>query len=192
MGKTTDGDGDDPLPLTELQSVLAFWFEELGPQAWFAHDDALDRTISTRFSRLYHRLQLHVPALHQLTAEQVVATVIVLDQFPRNLFRQSPRSFATDAAALRLSREAVAVSLDRQLGNAMRQFLYMPFMHSENAADQARSLELFAPLGGGAFDAAQVHQRIIARFGRFPHRNVVLSRNSTAEELEFLKTNPGF
>jgi uncharacterized protein (DUF924 family) len=183
--------------LPELRHVLEFWFDELKPQAWFTRNEAVDEKITRRFRDTYHRLQQNPPAATELTVAQVVAAVIVLDQFPRNMFRNSPQAFATDAAALQLSREAVAAGLDRQLsgserGKAMRQFLYMPFMHSEDAQIQARSLELFTPLGEESFDFARQHEEIIARFGRFPHRNAILGRTSTPEENEFLRTHPGF
>lgn len=188
---------DEPTALPELRPVLEFWFDELKPQAWFTRNAAVDEKITGRFRDVYHRLQESPPAATELTAAQVVAAVIVLDQFPRNMFRGLPQSLATDAAALQLSREAVAAGLDRQLGGsergkAMRQFLYMPFMHSEDAAVQSRSLELFTPLGDQAFDFARQHQEIIARFGRFPHRNAILGRTATPEEQEFLRTHPGF
>jgi uncharacterized protein (DUF924 family) len=181
----------------ELRHVLEFWFDELKPPSWFTRDDAVDAKVSSRFADLYQRMQQDPPAACELSTAQVVAAVIVLDQFPRNMFRQSPQAFATDAVALQLSQQAVAAGLDRQLGisergRAMRQFLYMPFMHSEDAAVQLRSLELFTPLGEEAFSFARQHQEIIARFGRFPHRNVVLNRPSTPEEEEFLKTHRGF
>ena len=183
--------------LSELQPVLEFWFDELKPQQWFTRNAAIDEKITRRFGDLYQRLQQHAPAVSDMTAAQVVAAVIVLDQFPRNMFRDSPQAFASDAVALRLSQEAVGAALDRQLGGsergrAMRQFLYMPFVHSEDAAVQSRSLELFTPLGEETFNFARQHQEIIARFGRFPHRNAILGRTSTAEEQEFLITHPGF
>jgi uncharacterized protein (DUF924 family) len=119
--------------------------------------------------------------------------VLVLDQMPRNMVRGSPRAFAQDARALAIAQQAIAGGLDAQLERQQRFFLYMPFQHSEDSAVQARSMELFAALGDAqGLDYARQHQEIIERFGRFPHRNAVLSRESTSEERRFMETHPGF
>jgi len=119
--------------------------------------------------------------------------VIALDQFPRNMFRNSPRAFATDTLALSISLQAIAAGWDQQLTQQQRLFLYMPFQHSEDRAVQARSIELFTQLGlADNLDYAHRHKNIIDRFGRFPHRNAVLGRQSTTEELQFIATQRGF
>jgi uncharacterized protein (DUF924 family) len=117
----------------------------------------------------------------------------VFDQFPRNMFRGTPEAFATDARALELADAAVAAGFDAHLGLHGRQFLYMPFMHSEDGAAQARCVALFGAMGSAELlGFAQSHKDIIDRFGRFPHRNAVLGRASTPAEIEFIKNTPGF
>lgn len=176
-----------------IGDVLTFWFTELKPEDWFRKDAALDAKIAARFGDLHTRLSHDVPAHVEESPEGVLAAVIVLDQFSRNLFRDSPRAFATDAIALNLSKRAVAAGLDKLLSPQRRVFLYMPFEHSEDKSDQAQSLQLFTTLGLAEFiPYAEGHKKIIDRFGRFPHRNAVLGRTSTAEEAEFIATNPGY
>jgi uncharacterized protein (DUF924 family) len=172
--------------------IRRYWFEELQPEAWFRKDERVDAAIHERFGALYERLaQIHPQQIQ--TPIESVAAVIVLDQFPRNMFRDSPRAFATDALALSISQHAIATGLDQQLTQQQRLFLYMPFQHSEDRAVQARSIELFTQLGlADNLDYAHRHKNIIDRFGRFPHRNVVLGRQSTTEELEFIATHRGF
>jgi uncharacterized protein (DUF924 family) len=175
-----------------VEDVLRFWFEELEPEAWFKNDSDLDRRITQRFLPLYERISRNAGGAMQ-SARAALATVIVLDQFPRNMFRGTPRSFATDALALRTALDAIAAGLDRELAAPHRIFLYMPFQHGEDRAIQARSVELFSQLGVAENeDYARRHKDVIDRFGRFPHRNAILGRASTPEELEFLKTHPGF
>jgi uncharacterized protein (DUF924 family) len=174
-------------------AILRFWFEELGPQEWFGKDRELDERIRHRFLETYEQLRSGLPGGATQTARGSLAAIIVLDQFPRNMFRNSPQSFATDAQALSIAQQAIAQSLDQQLDNLQRVFLYMPFQHSEDRAVQARSVELFTELGEAQnLDYAKRHKAVIDRFGRFAHRNVMLGRVSSAEEREFLKHNPGF
>lgn len=172
--------------------VLRYWFEELQPDAWFRKDERVDAAIRERFGAQYEQLaqlrpeQLATPLEH-------VAAVIALDQFPRNMFRGTPRAFATDPLALAIAQHAIAARCDEQLTQQQRLFLYMPFQHSEDRAVQARSIELFARLGlAENLDYAHRHKEIIDRFGRFPHRNEVLGRQSTTEELQFVATHRGF
>jgi len=173
--------------------ILHFWFEELSAQVWFSKDQQLDERIRHRFLETYEQLRSGLPSGATQTARGSLAAVIVLDQFPRNMFRNSPQSFATDVQALSIAQQAIEQSLDKQLSNQQRVFLYMPFQHSEDRAVQARSVELFAGLGEAQnLDYAQRHKAVIDRFGRFPHRNVMLGRVSSAEEREFLEHNPGF
>lgn len=176
-----------------IDTVLHFWFEELQPRAWFTRDQKLDEVIRGRFYELYEQLKQAAPDSVTSDARGCLAAVIVLDQFPRNMFRGSPEAFATDAMALSIAEHAIGATLDLTLTAQQRQFLYMPFQHSEDRAVQARSIELFASLGPDqGITYAQQHKAIIDRFGRFPHRNATLGRLSSAEEIEFLKTNPGF
>jgi uncharacterized protein (DUF924 family) len=179
-------------PQSWVDEVLSFWFDELKPEDWFVKDLALDQRIRERFLSLYERLRA-APGEALSSARAALATVIVLDQFPRNMFRATPQAFATDAQALRISEAAIAAGLDRKLDQNGRMFLYMPFQHSEDSAIQARSVELFARDGvAETMDFARQHKDIIDRFGRFPHRNAILGRSSTPEELEFLETHQGF
>ena len=172
--------------------IVRYWFEELQPDAWFRKDDAVDAVIRERFATLHEQLAQIRP--EQLTtAIECVAAVIVLDQFPRNMFRGTPRAFATDALALSIAEHAIAASLDQQLTQLQRLFLYMPFQHSEDRAVQARSIQLFTQLGiADNLGYAHRHKDIVDRFGRFPHRNAVLGRQSTTEELQFIATHRGF
>lgn len=172
--------------------ILSYWFAELQPEAWFRKDERVDAAIGERFGALHEQLAQIRP--EQLTtAIEHVAAVIVLDQFPRNIFRGSPRAFATDPLALSISQHAIATGLDEQLTQQQRLFLYMPFQHSEDRAVQARSIELFTRLGlADNLDYAHRHKKIVDRFGRFPHRNAVLGRESTTEELQFVATHRGF
>ena len=176
-----------------IKDVVDFWFQEQTPEKWFAKDDAVDAEIRKRFGALHASLTEKVPATVTATPLGALATVIVLDQFSRNLHRNSPRAFSTAATALTIAQEAIAAGFDRELDANGRMFLYMPFQHGEDRAVQARSMELFTQLGlPVALDYARQHRDIIERFGRFPHRNRVLGRESTPEESEFLKTHPGF
>lgn len=173
------------------EDVLAFWFGELQPPQWFRSDPAVDAVIASRFGTTLEALRVRVPETWTSTARGALAAVIVLDQFPRNIHRGTPQAFSSDATALALSADAIARGLDRGLNEVERQFLYMPYQHAEDLAVQERSLELYAALGNASvLDFARRHRDIIARFGRFPHRNAILGRVSTAEEAVFL-TQPG-
>jgi uncharacterized protein (DUF924 family) len=172
--------------------ILRYWFDELQPDAWFRKDERVDAAIRERFGALHEQLAQLRP--QQLTTPpESIAAVIVLDQFPRNIFRGSPRAFATDALALAIAQHAIATGFDEQLTAQQRLFLYIPFQHAEDRAVQARSIELFTRLGlDENLDYARRHKEIIDRFGRFPHRNEVLGRESTAAEREFVATHRGF
>jgi uncharacterized protein (DUF924 family) len=167
--------------------VIRFWFEVLTEAHWFAKSDALDAQIRDRFLPLHERLVTRGD-LGVTAPQQALAAVIVLDQFSRNLFRGTPRAFATDPIARRLSRAAIELGLDTAMREQERLFLYLPFQHSEDREDQTLSLQLFERLGNEEWTRyAIAHKVIIDRFGRFPHRNAVLNRPSTADELAFLK-----
>ena len=156
--------------------VIHYWFAELQPEAWFRKDESVDTAIRERFGALHDEVAQIRP--EQLaTPLECLAAVIVLDQFSRNMSRGSPR----------------AARLDQQLDRQQRWFLYMPFQHSEDREVQARSIELFTQLGDREnLGYAQRHKEVIDRFGRFPHRNEVLGRASTPEELQFIATHSGF
>jgi uncharacterized protein (DUF924 family) len=180
----------DRAPEPWVGEVLNFWFRELGPEHWFAHDDRLDALIRDRFLSLHERLILD--GGHDLPdAESTLAAVIVLDQFSRNMFRGSARAFAADGVALRLAKRAVAACMDATMTPEQRLFLYLPFQHSEDRSDQAISVELTRNLHEPNWmEFAEAHKVIIDRFGRFPHRNAALGRPSTPEEITFLQ-QPG-
>ncbi len=170
--------------------VLNYWFG-LAPERWWKADPELDEDIRRRFLKLW-ATQRELPAEsfldHPLTA---LAGVILFDQFPRNLFRGHAEQFATDHLALAIARAAVDRGLDDQLEPAERGFLYMPFQHSEDLADQRRSLALFTALGDDyLLGYAKKHHAIIERFGRFPHRNAILGRAPRAKEIAAGKVVP--
>jgi uncharacterized protein (DUF924 family) len=171
--------------------VLRFWFDELGRKGWFVRDAAVDAQIRDRFLPLIEQLALSPVDEALVSADRALAMVLALDQFPRNIFRGTARAFATDALALAVAKAAIARGLDEQVPAERRVFLYLPFEHSEVLADQQRCIELTATLGDEEYARyAQLHHDVIARFGRFPHRNVILGRTPTLEELAFLK-EPG-
>jgi uncharacterized protein (DUF924 family) len=175
-----------------VEQVIHYWFAELPAEAWFRKDERVDSAIRERFGALHDEVARIRP--EQLTTPlECLAAVIVLDQFSRNMLRGSPRAFATDTLALSIAQRAIAAGLDQQLDRQQRWFLYMPFQHSEDRAVQGRSIELFTQLGDREnLGYAQRHKEIIDRFGRFPHRNAVLGRVSTPEELQFIATHRGF
>ncbi len=175
------------------QSVLTFWFEELTPKDWFHQNDDVDTSITSRFGDLYNRLRIDPPDNPALNAETVLAAIIVLDQFPRNMFRGRSDAFGSDNLAAALTRAAVDAGLDAKLEQARKPFMYMPLMHSESLADQEQSVMLFRNLGNENNLAYAIeHRDVIASFGRFPHRNKALGRKSTPEELEYLKSASGY
>lgn len=172
------------------KDILAFWFGERPEEKrdiWFKRDPEFDAEIAARFAAIHENAAAGRLDGLAGTPQGCLALVIILDQFPRNIFRDDPRAFAADGKALSLSKGALSNNFDNALGALQRQFLYMPFQHSEDLNDQRRSVELFAAAGAENLDYAQRHLDIIERFGRFPHRNAVLGRESTAEELTFLK-----
>jgi uncharacterized protein (DUF924 family) len=165
--------------------ILTFW-KDAGPGKWFAKNRAFDADIRTRF------LETHFAAARRelddwaQTAEGALALLILLDQFPRNLFRGSAHAFATDPLARGVAARAVEAGFDLSFPAQLRCFFYLPFEHSEDLGDQERSVLLNAPLGEQERKYALIHRDIIARFGRFPHRNASLGRETTAEEQSFL------
>jgi len=170
-----------------LQEILSFWFEEIQPISWWKKDDGFDALLVERFSEIHEKASRCELYEWRRQAEGRLAEIIVLDQFPRNMFRDSARAFASDSMALTLSQEAIACGADQALTPVQRSFLYMPFMHSESLRIHEVAVELFRKNGiQNNLDFEFSHKRIIEKFGRYPHRNKVLGRPSTAEEIEFL------
>lgn len=177
--------------MEDSAAVLHFWFVESTPDQWFEKNPNYDRIIAERFGALHAAAARGELDHWTATADGSLALVLVLDQFSRNLFREDPRAFAQDAKALGIAKAAIAAGQDRDVPEERRAFFYVPFEHSEDIADQNASLPLFEALTNRDYlRYAIAHRDIIARFGRFPHRNAVLGRVSTPEEIAFLKT-PG-
>ncbi|RYF41965.1 MAG: DUF924 domain-containing protein [Comamonadaceae bacterium] len=172
-------------PSTTAAEVVQFW-REAGPSRWFKKDTAFDADFRARFLAAHEQAAQGGFDHWAATAEGSLALLILLDQFPRNAFRGTARMFATDAQALAIARRAVDAGLDQQVDQELRNFIYLPFMHSESLADQERVVALTQPLGPEPYRFAILHRDIIARFGRFPHRNAQLGRATTAEEQVFL------
>ena len=177
--------------MTGPEEVLSFWFEEIEPKQWWEKSDEFDSLIESRFGALHasaSRCELYD---WREKAGGRLAEIIVLDQFSRNMYRDRPQAFACDSLALALSQTAVAMGAGRELEADRRPFLYMPYMHSESRKIHEIAVSLFSSPGlERSLDFELRHKAIIDRFGRYPHRNAVLGRESTEEELEFLKT-PG-
>lgn len=177
-------------PVTS-DDVLRFWFGELTPADWWRKDPALDRRIADRFGPTLDAAARCELVAWRGSARGRLAEVIVLDQFSRNVHRDTAAAFANDALALALAQEAVAHGYDLELSPAERVFLYLPWMHSESPLIHEEALRLYSALGlEPNLDFERRHKAIIDRFGRYPHRNAVLGRASTAEEIEFL-AQPG-
>ena len=173
------------------QSVLQFWYHEIEPAQWWKVDPSFDALIAERFGRIHHKAASGELFEWRSTPQGRLAEVIVLDQFSRNIFRNDRRAFEHDAQALALAQEAVAAGAANQLPQEDRTFLYMPYMHSESQLIHVIAEELFrkyAPRSNYEFELR--HKEIVDRFGRYPHRNTLLGRQSTPEELQFL-TEPG-
>lgn len=166
-----------------VQQVLHFWFCELEASHWFSGDTAIDARIRDRFMVLHEKLATSEGG-GASRARPLLAAVIVLDQFSRNMFRGSPRAFAYDATARKLARQAITHEMDTEMNREERYFLYLPFEHSEDRADQALAVRLISQLGSREWTkSALAHERLIERFARFPHRNAILGRESTPEEI---------
>ena len=175
----------------DAEAVLHFWFVELEPRDWWRKDPELDQRIASRFGALLETAAAGALVEWRTTPRGRLAEIIVLDQFSRNIHRGSAEAFANDALALRLAEEAVATGAALELPVEERRFFYMPYMHSESAAVHETAMRLFATPGlEKNLDFERRHKAVIDRFGRFPHRNALLGRESTAEEIEFLK-QPG-
>lgn len=193
------------LAAPQINSILTFWFgdpqfEDTGyaqrRKLWFAKSLEVDQQISTRFQLLYEQAVAGGFPKWQQSPQGCLALLLLFDQFPRNMFRGTPQAFATDTQALQVAKTAIDRGFDQACPSIQRIFFYLPFEHSENLADQRRSIELSGRLVAEAteltdvFDYAIRHQQVIERFGRFPHRNMILDRLTTPEEAEFLQ-QPG-
>lgn len=167
--------------------VLDFWFGTLTRADWFAKNDDLDRALAQRFADTYALVSTAPIESLLPAANEALAAIIVLDQIPRNIFRGTPRAFRSDVKARTLTRAAIVSGYDLSLGLHERLFLYLPLEHSEDMADQEFAVDLISALGDAEYTRyAIAHRAIIARFGRFPHRNAILGRASTPEETAFL------
>jgi uncharacterized protein (DUF924 family) len=176
---------------SEIQNVLEFWFVEHGREQWFQKDDAFDAEMADRFGALHIRASSGGCVAWESTVDGRMALIVVLDQFSRNLHRDDARAFAQDARARDIARTAIALGDHVGADPNRKLFLYLPFEHSEALADQDWCMSLMTALGDpDLLDYANRHRVIVERFGRFPHRNAALGRDSTAQEQEFLK-QPG-
>jgi uncharacterized protein (DUF924 family) len=188
--------------MASFATILAFWFGAPGSaefgrprRCWFAKSDAFDAEIRARFGGLLEQANAGAVDAWMRTPLAALALVVVLDQFPRNIHRGTPAAFASDHRALAAARTLVAGGGDRLLLPVQRWFAYLPFEHAEDLAAQRRSMALFSELrhdpdSASPIDYARRHYEVIARFGRFPHRNAILGRAATSEETDFLK-QPG-
>jgi len=174
-----------------VEAILKFWFEEIQPSQWWKVDPDFDALLKAKFGTLLTQAAQGELSEWRAQPKGRLAEIIVLDQFSRNIYRGTPGAFAQDTMALALSQEAVAAGALKHLGSNERVFLLMPFMHSESKTIHVQAEALFREYApGGNYDYELRHKAIIDRFGRYPHRNAILGRASTAEELAFL-TQPG-
>jgi uncharacterized protein (DUF924 family) len=166
--------------------ILAFW-RAAGRERWYERDDTFDADVRSRFLELWRKAAAGELSSWETTDEGALALVIILDQFPRNMFRGDVMTYSSDALARKVAGRAIARGADIRVEPALLEFLYMPFMHSEHLADQLRCVELFGKSGQtDNLKYAEDHADIIRRFGRFPHRNPILGRSTTPEEQAFL------
>jgi uncharacterized protein (DUF924 family) len=171
--------------LPSVSEVAGFW-RAAGPARWFTKNKAFDVDFKSRFEAAHLAAAAGALDHWSAQAEGALALLVLLDQFPRNAYRDSARMFATDAHALAIARAAIDAGLDQEIEPALRPFFYLPFTHSEALADQERSVALCRALDANTQRFAVLHRDIVARFGRFPHRNPALGRSMTAEEQKFL------
>lgn len=177
----------------EWKEVIDFWFKESGPEEWFRKSELFDAKVRDRFLAIYWQTIAGEKEMWRAEPKGRLAEIIVVDQFARNIFRGTAQSFAHDPLALALSQEAIRARAAEALTPYERQFLYMPFMHSESKKIHERAVQLFHSLGlPEPLKYELAHKNIIDTYGRYPHRNEVLGRASTPAELAFLKSHPGF
>ncbi len=177
--------------MSDRQEILGFWFSPRVNKHWFSSTPALDVEIQNRFEGIWYRAAAGALDVWAETPEGALALVVVLDQFPLNMYRGKPASFSTEQKAVAVAKQAVAEGFHTGLPEERRLFLFMPLMHSENLDDQDLSVRLFREAG---LDSRwpEHHREIIRRFGRFPHRNAILGRESTPEELDYLASDGAF
>lgn len=169
------------------QEILTFWFEEIDQSQWWKKDDEFDRLLAERFSEVHARAVRCELFEWRKNARGRLAEIIVLDQFSRNMFRGTPLAFANDQMALVLAQEAVSLGTDKQLATTEKGFVYLPFMHSESLRIHEVAEEMYRRHGvQSSLEWELKHKSIIAKFGRYPHRNKILGRTSTSAELAFL------
>lgn len=174
------------MPIASAENVVSFW-RDVGPERWFKPDADFDREIRERFLVTHEAAAMAKLSDWERSPEGALALLLLLDQFPRNMFRGTPRAFAADASAREVARRALDRGFDKQVDPQMRSFFYLPFMHSEDISDQERCLALYRALGNeDGIKYAEIHLDAIRRFGRFPHRNEILGRTSTADEIAYL------
>lgn len=176
--------------MSTVEEILSYWFDTLKPKQWYEKSAALDSEISTRFESTLWAVVAGETDSWRDTAAGRLAEIIVLDQFSRNIFRDSPEAFAQDSLALALAQEAVRAGADQVLNDQQRPFIYMPYMHSESLQVHDQAMILFADTANLSFEVR--HREIIEKFGRYPHRNKTLNRESSPAELEWMKSNSGF
>jgi len=175
----------------QANDIITFWFETIEPRKWWVKDDIFDQLLHEQFGELHQQAANGELFSWRCSAHGRLAEIIILDQFSRNIYRNSARSFAYDSMALVLAQEAINNNTPEQLNDKEKSFLYMPFMHSESLVIHQQAIKLFSEPGlEGNTEFEKRHLAIIERFGRYPHRNRILGRDSTAEEIEFLK-QPG-
>ena len=170
------------------KSVINFWFNEISPEKWWLKDSVFDEKIKSRFLDLHQAATKAELFSWRNTPQGRLAEIIVLDQFSRNIYRDNSQAFASDALALVLAQEAVSLGADMKVAENMRSFFYLPYMHSESLIIHQQAVSLYEKLGNASSLTFEIkHQDIIKRFGRYPHRNAILARASTAEEVAFLQ-----
>lgn len=175
-------------PLPAAAEVVQFWIEA-GPEKWFTKDDAFDEAFKSRFLAAHYAAARRELDHWMQTGEGVLALMILLDQLPRNAFRNTGHMFATDSLALALAKKAIAAGLHKQVATELQPFILMPLMHSESLKDQQGLVDMLDPaVHENTYNYAVIHRDVIAEFGRFPHRNTSLGRETTPQEIEFLQS----
>lgn len=179
--------------MTLPQDILDFWYAPDMRSKWFASTPQLDASMRERFEPLWEAAVRGELDAWRSSPQGSLALAIILDQFPLNMFRGTPKSFSSEGQAIAVAKQALAQGFDQKIDPAQLAFLYMPLMHSEDFADQDLSVELFAAAGlENNLRFAQHHREIVRRFGRFPHRNAILGRTSTPQEIDYLNSDEAF
>lgn len=175
------------------EKILTFWFEEVKPEKKFTVDPEFDALVSEKFEEVYWEVLNGKTDSWRETPEGRLAEIIVLDQFARNMFRGTPQAFSGDALALELAENAIAAGADKELQEEQRMFVYLPYMHSESLDVHEKAMDIFKSLGNEEVLEYEIkHKKIIEEFGRYPHRNEALGRESTPAEIAWLEAGGGF